>query len=58
MNIEEIKKEYQRFLNDTKRKGTESDKTAFKNNCAIRFIQCYGIGNPKTMETIKQLNIF
>ena len=58
MNIEEIKKEYQRFLNDTKRKGTKADKTTFKNNCAIWFIQCYGIENPKTIETIKQLNIF
>ena len=58
MNIEEIKKEYIKFLNDTKRSGTNADKKTFKNNCAIWFIQCYGIENPKTIETIKKLNDF
>lgn len=58
MKIEEIKKEYQKFLSDTKRKGTKTDKKTFKNNCAIWFIQCYGISNNKTIETIKELSKF
>ena len=58
MNLKEIKKEYQKFLNDTKRKGTETDKKTFKNNCAIWFIQCYGILNNKTIETIENLKEF
>lgn len=58
MNKTDIIKEYQKFLNDTKRSGTQADKKAFKNQCAIYFIQCFGIENPKTLETIKNLNEF
>lgn len=58
MEKNEILKEYQNFLNDTKRKGTNQDKKTFKNICAIHYIQCFGIKNPKTLKTIKNLNDF
>ena len=58
MNKKEIEKEYQKFLKDTKRSGTKSDKETFKNKCAIYFIECFGIGNQKTLKTIENLNKF
>lgn len=58
MNKTDIQKEYQKFLKDTKRSGTQADKRTFKNKCAIYFIECFGIENPETLKTIKNLNEF
>lgn len=58
MKIEEIKKEYQKYLKSFNEKDSKRKKQLFKEDCLNWHIEFYGIGSEQVRETMKELKKF
>ena len=55
MTLEQLKKDYQNFLKDTKKVDTEETKNQYKIGCLNWFVEFYGVGSDEVLSINKKL---
>lgn len=55
MNLQEIKKEYTLFLQDTNKKDSKKVKNEFKKDFLTWYIELFGLNDSRTLEAIENL---
>ena len=55
MNLQEIKKEYTLFLQDTNKKDSKKAKNEFKKDFLTWYIKLFGLNDSRTLEAIENL---